>query len=199
MLTDNGKVFTGGSSSRRWRCCSIEICRENGMEHLLTAAEVADDDGEDRAFPPHAARGVRHWAGVHWLKAAQGALDEWVGTTTTSGGIRRCRMRRPASRFNQTRHGRQTKDGCGGISGAGADHGRVGTRCGARERWWVSRRVGRNGMVCVGWQQVSIGKHHAGQRCDVLVTEQLLQFWVGDELLKTVPAPAREMKKRGRG
>ena len=51
---------------------------------------------------------------------------------------------------------------------------------------WVSRRVGPNGIVCVSWQQVSLGKHRAGQRCDVLVTDQLLQFWIGDELLKTV-------------
>ncbi len=41
-------------------------------------------------------------------------------------------------------------------------------------------------MVCVSWQQVSVGKHHAGDRCDVLVTDALLQFWVGNELLKTV-------------
>ena len=51
---------------------------------------------------------------------------------------------------------------------------------------WVSRRVGPNGIVCVSWQQVSVGKHRAGERCDVLVTDQLLQFWIGEELLKTV-------------
>jgi hypothetical protein len=38
----------------------------------------------------------------------------------------------------------------------------------------------------VDWQQVSVGKHRAGDRCDVLVTEQLLQFWIGEELMKTV-------------
>ena len=51
---------------------------------------------------------------------------------------------------------------------------------------WVARTVGGNGVVCVSWQQVSVGKHYAGSRCDVLVTDQLLQFWVGDQLLKTV-------------
>jgi hypothetical protein len=30
------------------------------------------------------------------------------------------------------------------------------------------------------------GKHYAGQRCDVHVGRDLLQFWVGSELLKTV-------------
>ena len=51
---------------------------------------------------------------------------------------------------------------------------------------WVSRKVTTNGVVCVGWQLVSLGKHRAGSRADVLVTDGLLQFWIGGELLKTV-------------
>ena len=51
---------------------------------------------------------------------------------------------------------------------------------------WVSRRVASNGLVSVGYQQVSVGKHFGGSACDVLVTDGLLQFWVGNELLKTV-------------
>lgn len=51
---------------------------------------------------------------------------------------------------------------------------------------WVSRRVASNGVVSVSWQQVSVGKHHAGARCDVHVDDRLLQFWVGAELIKTV-------------
>jgi hypothetical protein len=62
---------------------------------------------------------------------------------------------------------------------------------------WVSRRVGANGVVCVSWQQVSVGKHHAGARCDVQVGEQLLQFWIGSELCKTVAGTRRaEVRKK---
>lgn len=50
---------------------------------------------------------------------------------------------------------------------------------------WVSRRVTTNGVVCVCWQQVSIGRYYAGQRCDVHVDGDLLRFWVGDNLVKT--------------
>ena len=50
---------------------------------------------------------------------------------------------------------------------------------------WVTRKVSVNGVVCVDWQKVSVGKHRAGQHCDVLVTDQLLQFWIGPDLLKT--------------
>jgi len=66
---------------------------------------------------------------------------------------------------------------------------------------WVSRKVGANGIVCVGAQQVSAGKHFAGSHCDVLVTNELLQFWIGDKLVKTAtrtdPRPIR--KKRAAG
>jgi hypothetical protein len=42
----------------------------------------------------------------------------------------------------------------------------------------VTRRVAANGLVSVGWQQVSVGKHYGGSACDVLVGEGLLQFWL---------------------
>jgi hypothetical protein len=49
----------------------------------------------------------------------------------------------------------------------------------------VSPRVTTNGVVCVSWQQVSIGRYYAGQRCDVHVDGDLMRLWVGDQLVKT--------------
>jgi hypothetical protein len=44
---------------------------------------------------------------------------------------------------------------------------------------------------------VSVGKHHAGARCDVQVSDQLLQFWIGSELCKTVARTSRgEVRKK---
>ena len=40
-------------------------------------------------------------------------------------------------------------------------------------------------MVCVWWQQVSVGRHDAGARCDVHVDGDLLRFFIGDDLVKT--------------
>jgi hypothetical protein len=50
---------------------------------------------------------------------------------------------------------------------------------------WVSRRVTTNAVVCVAWQQVSVGRHHAGACCDVHVDGELLRFWIRDQLVKT--------------
>ncbi|AJK80594.1 hypothetical protein RE97_16295 [Mycobacterium avium subsp. paratuberculosis] len=38
---------------------------------------------------------------------------------------------------------------------------------------------------CVAWQQVCVGAHYAGARCDVHVDGELLRFWIGDQLVKT--------------
>jgi hypothetical protein len=50
---------------------------------------------------------------------------------------------------------------------------------------WVSRRVTTSGVVCVSWQQVSVGRHRAGSRCDVHADGDLLRFRIGNELVKT--------------
>ena len=48
----------------------------------------------------------------------------------------------------------------------------------------MSRRVAANGVVCVDWQRCA--RHRVGANCDVYVDEKVLQFWIGDELMKTV-------------
>ena len=50
---------------------------------------------------------------------------------------------------------------------------------------WVARRAGANGVVSVNWQQVCLGAAAAGHNIDVHVSEEVMQFWDGDELLRT--------------
>jgi len=45
--------------------------------------------------------------------------------------------------------------------------------------------VTSNGIVCIGYQKVNVGQRHAGNACDILVKDGLLQFWVGRQLVKT--------------
>jgi hypothetical protein len=45
-----------------------------------------------------------------------------------------------------------------------------------------------------------VGKNYSGSACDVLVTDKLLQFWVGNELLKTVARTTTgEIRKKRAG
>ena len=50
---------------------------------------------------------------------------------------------------------------------------------------WVARRASAVGVVCVSWQQVCLGVAAAGRPIDVWVTDQVLQFYDGDQLLRT--------------
>ena len=62
---------------------------------------------------------------------------------------------------------------------------------------WVARRVGANGVICVSWQQFSVGKHHAGSRVDVHVGPELLHVYLADTLIKTVVRNSRgEVRKK---
>jgi hypothetical protein len=62
---------------------------------------------------------------------------------------------------------------------------------------WVGRRAGANGVISVSWQQICLGKAAAGRQVDVHVSEQVLQVWDGNQLLKTVARASRgEVRKK---
>jgi transposase InsO family protein len=181
ILTDNGKVFTGRFGHPPTEVLFDRICRENGVEHLLTAPRSPTTTGKIERF--HRSLRTECLTGQLFgsLRSAQAAVDEWVAFYNTQRPHQSLAMATPAERFGSQRP-------------ATAPVLPVPERSGAD---WVSRRVGANGVVCVSWQQVSVGKHHAGARCDVHVGEGLLQFWIGDELCKTVARDSRgEVRKK---
>jgi transposase InsO family protein len=181
ILTDNGKVFTGRFGHPPTEVLFDRICRENGVEHLLTAPRSPTTTGKIERF--HRSLRAECLTGKLFgsLRLAQAAVDEWVAYYNTQRPHQSLDMEVPAARF--ARAERSTGRPVIVADRSGDD--------------WVSRRVGANGVVCVSWQQVSVGKHHAGARCDVQVTDQLLQFWVGNELCKTIARTSRgEVRKK---
>jgi hypothetical protein len=52
--------------------------------------------------------------------------------------------------------------------------------------------VTTNAVVSVAWQQVCLGAHHAGARCDVHIDGDLLRIFIGDELVKTAARTNRD-------
>ncbi|MGC1183825.1 MAG: IS481 family transposase [Candidatus Dormiibacterota bacterium] len=179
VLPDNGKVFTGKYSHPPVEVLFDRICRLNGVEHLLTQPRTPTTTGKIERF--HRTLRVEFDTRQVFrnLTTAQAALDEWVAFYNTATTHQSLGDTTPASRFRPT------------------------ARTLVRERngeQWVSRSVARNGVVCVGWQQVSVGKNYSGSACDVLVSDQLLQFWVGNDLLKTVARTSTgEIRKKRAG
>ena len=170
VLTDNGKVFTGRFAQPPVEVLFDRICRENGVDHLLTAPRSPTTTGKIERF--HRTLRVEFDTKQIFrnLKTAQEALDEWVSYYNTQRPHQSLGDLTPESRFQA----------------GGELRPEPTSRPERNGEQWVCRKVASNGVVSVGYQQVSVGRNYSGSACDVLVTDGLLQFWVGSELLKTV-------------
>jgi transposase InsO family protein len=173
ILTDNGKVFTGRFNHPAVEVLFDAICREHGIEHLLTQPRSPTTTGKiERFHRSLRAEFLSDRTAFANLKTAQQALDGWVHDYNNARPHQSLHMATPSQRF----------DAAAPAHPPSTSTAPPVDRCGAG---WVSRRVCANGIVCVSWQQVSIGRHHGGQRCDVHVDGELLRFWIGDDLVKT--------------
>jgi transposase InsO family protein len=179
ILTDNGKVFTGRFHHPPVEVLFEAICREHGIEHLLTQPRSPTTTGKiERFHRSLRAEFLSNKPAFTNLKTAQQALDEWVDYYNSARPHQSLNMTTPIERFSAT-----ASPACPSPSApAGVD--RDGQD-------WVSRRVTTNGVVSVAWQQVCVGAHYAGARCDVHVDGELLRFFIGDQLVKTAARTSR--------
>jgi transposase InsO family protein len=167
VLTDNGKVFTGRFAQPPVEVLFDRVCRENGIDHILTEPRSPTTTGKIERFHRTLRIEFNTRQVFRNLKTAQEALDEWVIFYNTQRPHQALADATPESRFN-----------------GGVVRRELESRPERNGEQWVSRTVASNGLVCVGYQQVSVGKHFGGSPCDVLITDRLLQFWIGHELLK---------------
>jgi len=190
ILTDNGKVFTGRFGHPPVEVLFDRICRENGVEHLLTQPRSPTTTGKIERFHKTLRMEFDTRRVFKNLRFAQAELDEWVTEYNTRRPHQSLDDQTPAERYvpEQSRVPRP---------------GTLSSRPEQPGEQWVTRTIASTGVVCIDWQRVSVGKHRGGQPCDVLVTDTLLQFWVGNELLKTVArersGPVRKKHAQGTG
>jgi transposase InsO family protein len=185
VLTDNGKVFTGRFTQPPVEVLFDRICRENGIDHILTQPRSPTTTGKIERFHRSLRTEFNTRQMFKSLKTAQEALDEWVTYYNTQRPHQALGDLTPESRFRsaepEVRHQLRHPERNG--------------------EQWVCRKVASNGVVSVDYQQVSVGRNYSGSACDVLVTDGLLQFWVGNELLKTVArtsqGPVRKLHADG--
>ena len=176
VLTDNGKVFTG----KYHHPAPVEVlfdrvCRENGVDHILTKPAHPTTTERLNGF---IAVCVRSSSLVVLFPTCAPLSDSWTRgcTTTTSTTPSRHQMASPAQRF------------LAGLSEpvAGMEFSAQSMVIDRDPEAWVTRRVATNGIVCVNWQQISVGKHRAGDNVDVHVQGEDPANLGGSELLKTV-------------
>jgi transposase InsO family protein len=181
ILTDNGKVFTGRFGTKDTEVLFDRICRENGIDHLLTAPRSPTTTGKIERFH----RTLRHelLTGRVFsdLPAAQSELDRWIESYNTERPHQGIGMATPSSRFVVP-------------TGREPDTSAIAERSGEA---WISRKVAVTGIISVAWQQINCGRHRAGHRVDVYLDGPTMQIWDGDELLKTVLRTNRkEVRKK---
>jgi hypothetical protein len=183
ILTDNGKVFTGRFGAKDVEVLFDRICRENGIEHLLTAPRSPTTTGKIERF--HRSLRTEFLSGRVFddLDQAQRELDRWVDSFNTERPHSALQMATPTSRFAPPPLGPAADV-------SALQEGRTGDG-------WISGRVSAVGVVQVAWQQVSIGEHRAGAQVDIHVTGPTMQIFDGEELIKTVLRDnAKEVRKK---
>jgi transposase InsO family protein len=190
ILTDNGKVFTGRFNKPPVEALFERICRENGIRHLRTQPRSPTTTGKIERFHRAIRTEFRTDRVFASLAAAQAELDEWVNDYNTRRPHQALDMATPAQRFwredaapvatlrpSSDRPARPGKDRSDG--------------------YWVARRASAVGVVCVSWQQVCLGAAAAGHNIDVWVTDDVLQCYDGDQLLRTQQREHRgEVRKK---
>ena len=178
ILTDNGKVFTGRFNQPPVEALFDRICRENGIRHLLTQPRSPTTTGKIERFHRAIRTEFRTDRIFTSLSAAQRELDEWVEDYNTRRPHQALDMATPAQRFL-----RQTTAQITTLRAPQHTSRRPDTE--RSDGTWVARRASRLGVVCVNWQQVCLGVAAAGHDIDVWVTDDVLQFYDGDQLLRT--------------
>ena len=179
ILTDNGKVFTGRFNRPPVEVLFDRICRENGVEHLLTQPRSPTTTGKIERFHRALRTEFRTDRVFDDLAHAQAELDAWVLEYNTRRPHQALDMNTPASRFlTPAAPVRPLRAPVGGVGAGRPDPDRT-------DGTWVARRASTVGVVCVNWQQVCLGVAAAGRPIDVWVTDQVLQFYDGDQLLRT--------------
>lgn len=190
ILTDNGKVFTGRFNHPPAEVLFDRVCRENGITHLLTQPRSPTTTGKIERFHRAIRTEFRTDRVFASLAAAQAELDEWVEDYNTHRPHQALAMATPAERF-----WREQPAPVAALRPPTDRPGRPG-----RDRsdgTWVARRASAVGVVCVNWQQVCLGAAAAGHNIDVWVTDQVMQFYDGDQLLRTQQREHRgEVRKK---
>ena len=176
VLTDNDTLFTNRFGFNTTEVLFDRICRENGIVHILTAPRSPTTTGKIERF--HRSLREEFLTGQIFpdLELAQKGLDAWVAHYNFERPHQSLKMAAPAERFLVERPPSPPELA---LDRRAFIDDRIGDD-------WITRRVSANGVISVAWQVFSVGKHRAGEHVDVHVTEELLEVWSSNELVKTV-------------
>ena len=177
VLTDNGKVFTGRLGPHPSEVLFDRICREHGITHRLTGVRCPTTTGKIERFHKTLRAELLTGRRFDSLAQAQRLLDAWVADYNTHRPHQAIAMQVPAQRF-------QPATAAATPTPIPALQSRQPLTIGPIE---VTRRVSPSGLIGVCYQQVSAGRHLAGQVVTIRVHPTVLQVFFAGQLVRTVP------------
>jgi len=186
VLTDNGKQFTGRFGPKDVEVLFDRICRENGIDHLLTAVRSPTTTGKVERFHRTLREEFMSGRVFDSITHAQEELDTWIATYNQDRPHSSIGMVYPVDRFTAVADSARSADT------TALQSTRVGDD-------WVTRTVAANGLVSIAWQQISCGKYRAGRQVDVHVTATTIEIWDGQELARTVLRTNNKEVRKKRG
>jgi transposase InsO family protein len=175
LLTDNGKVFTGRLGPHPAEVLFDRICREQGITHRLTGVRRPTTTGKIERFHKTLRAELLTGRRFDSLAHAQQVLDAWVEDYNTQRPHQAIAMQVPAQRFQ-----RPTAT----VTPVPTIQPHQPLTVGPTE---VTRRVSASGLIGVCYQQVSAGRHLAGQVVTVRLHPSVLQVFFAGQLIRTVP------------
>jgi transposase InsO family protein len=175
LLTDNGKVFTGRLGPHPAEVLFDRICREQGITHRLTGVRRPTTTGKIERFHKTLRAELLTGRRFDSLAHAQQVLDAWVEDYNLRRPHQAIAMQVPAQRFQ-----RPTAT----VTPVPTIQPHQPLTVGPTE---VTRRVSASGLIGVCYQQVSAGRHLAGQVVTVRLHPTLLQVFYAGQLIRTVP------------
>jgi hypothetical protein len=178
ILSDNGKVFTGRFNQPPVEVLFDRVCRENGITHRLTQPRSPTTTGKIERFHRTLRAEFRTDRTFTSMAAAQAELDAWVVDYNERRPHQGIGMATPAQRFQRGEALAEVTPLRTISAGSRPAEDRP-------DGYWVTRRASAVGAVCVNWQRVCLGVATAGHQIDVWVTDEVLQFFDGDHLLRT--------------
>ena len=166
-------MFTGRLGPHPSEVLFDRICREHGITHLLTGIRAPTTTGKIERF--HKTLRVELLTGRRFdsLRHAQQVLDAWVEDYNTQRPHQAIAMAVPARRFQPD----------AAVPSPTLQPSQRVT-IGPTE---ITRRVSASGLIGVCYQQISAGRHLAGQIVTVRLHPTVLQVLFAGQLVRTIP------------
>jgi len=177
LLTDNGKVFTGRLGPHPAEVLFDRICRQHGITHRLTGVRSPTTTGKIERFHKTIRAELLTGRRFDSLAQAQQVLDSWIEDYNTRRPHQAIAMAVPAQRF-------QAPTAAANPSPVPSVQPRRSSPASPTE---ITRRVSASGLIGVCYQQVSAGRHLAGQVVTVRLHPTVLQVFFAGQLIRTVP------------